>query len=51
MANQEKKTCKNPTCSCPVPADQKYCSAACEGTGKTIELDCDCGHEGCTGNF
>src|SRR5213080_2854028 len=38
----EEKTCKNPCCSCPQPEDGKYCSASCEGTGDTIELDCDC---------
>ncbi|MDX6444862.1 MAG: hypothetical protein QOH71_1936 [Blastocatellia bacterium] len=47
----EEKKCKNPPCSCPQPADGKYCSASCEGTGDTIELDCDCSHEGCQGNF
>lgn len=46
----EKETCKNPVCGC-VPRDGKYCSASCEGTGDTIEIDCDCGHPECTGNF
>ena len=39
MADEE--TCKNPPCSCPPQPDGKYCSASCEGTGQTIELDCD----------
>lgn len=47
----EKDTCKNPVCGCAPPSDGKYCSASCEGTGATIELDCDCGHPECTGNF
>ena len=47
----EKKECKNPTCTCPPQPGGKYCSASCEGTGKTIELDCDCGHPECGGNF
>jgi hypothetical protein len=47
----EKDTCKNPVCSCPAPADGKYCSASCEGKGETIELDCDCSHPECSGNF
>ncbi|MDX6385799.1 MAG: hypothetical protein QOK48_3372 [Blastocatellia bacterium] len=47
----EEKKCKNPPCSCPQPPDGKYCSASCEGTGDTIELDCDCSHEQCQGNF
>jgi hypothetical protein len=46
----EKVTCKNPVCGC-APNDGKYCSASCEGTGDTIEIDCDCGHEACSGNF
>jgi hypothetical protein len=49
MADVEK--CKNPVCSCPPQPGGKYCSASCEGAGKTIELDCDCGHKECTGNF
>jgi hypothetical protein len=48
---KETKECKNPACSCKVPAGQKYCSASCEGAGQTIELDCDCSHAECRGNF
>jgi hypothetical protein len=52
MADEkEQRTCKSETCSCPVPEGQKYCSASCEGKGGTIELDCDCGHPDCSGNF
>lgn len=51
MADEEKVTCKNPVCSCSPQPDGKYCSASCEGAGKTIELDCDCGHPECSGNF
>jgi hypothetical protein len=51
MADDNKDTCKNPTCTCPPQPGGKYCSASCEGAGKTIELDCDCGHEECGGNF
>ena len=47
----EKDKCKNPVCSCPPQPDGKYCSASCEGAGDTIELDCDCGHPECSGNF
>lgn len=47
----EENTCENPPCSCPRTEDNKFCSASCEGTGDTIELDCDCGHEACQGNF
>jgi hypothetical protein len=48
--NEEKK-CQNPVCTCPPQPGGKYCSASCEGAGKTVELDCDCGHEECAGNF
>jgi hypothetical protein len=47
----EKDTCKNPVCGCAPQPDGKYCSASCEGAGKTIEIDCDCGHPECGGNF
>jgi hypothetical protein len=48
---KEEKICKNPPCGCPATEGSKYCSTSCEGTGNTIELDCDCGHEDCSGNF
>jgi hypothetical protein len=47
----DKNKCKNPSCTCQAQPGGKYCSAQCEGTGDTIELDCDCGHEECGGNF
>ncbi len=50
MADEERK-CKNPPCTCVPEVGQKYCSASCEGAGNTIELDCDCSHEACQGNF
>ena len=49
MADEQK--CKNPPCTCKPQPGGKYCSASCEGTGDTIELDCDCSHEECQGNF
>jgi len=45
------KKCKNPACTCPPQEGGKYCSASCEGSGQTIEIDCDCGHDACGGNF
>ena len=48
---EENETCKNPPCSCPRSSDSKYCSAYCEGVGDIVELDCDCGHDSCGGNF
>jgi len=51
MANEkEQKKCKNPVCSC-VPAEGDYCSATCEGKGALVEIDCDCSHPECQGNF
>ncbi|HEU5132278.1 MAG TPA: hypothetical protein VFT26_09255, partial [Pyrinomonadaceae bacterium] len=50
MADDQKQ-CKNPSCTCPAQPGGKYCSASCEGAGDTIELDCDCGHDECGGNF
>jgi len=49
MADEEK--CRNPVCTCKPQPGGKYCSASCEGAGKTIEIDCDCGHPECAGNF
>jgi hypothetical protein len=48
---KERKTCKHPACSCPVEGDDDYCSATCQGAGETLQIDCDCGHEGCAGDF
>ncbi len=48
---EETETCSNPPCGCAPSNDTKYCSAYCEGVGDTIELDCDCGHDSCSGNF
>jgi hypothetical protein len=47
----EERKCKNPPCTCETKPGDKYCGPSCEGTGQTIELDCDCGHEECQGNF
>ena len=52
MANdKEANTCKHPTCSCPVEAGASYCSASCEGAKGTLQIDCDCGHPACKGDF
>lgn len=49
--DQERKECKHPACSCPVPEGQNYCSSICEGSGDTTTIDCDCGHPECKGDF
>src|SRR6266511_4586147 len=51
MADDQENQCANPVCTCPPQPDGKYCSASCEGKGQTVELDCDCGHPECSGNF
>jgi len=42
----EPKKCAHPSCSCPAPADSKYCSEYCK-TAPETELHCNCMHKGC----
>jgi hypothetical protein len=49
--DKEARTCKNPTCNCRVEDDARYCSANCEGAGDVTQIDCDCGHPECEGDF
>ena len=44
-------TCKNPPCSCTVERGDRYCSVHCESTPNTVQIDCDCGHQSCSGDF
>ncbi|HVF56352.1 MAG TPA: hypothetical protein VM934_09390 [Pyrinomonadaceae bacterium] len=44
-------TCKNPPCSCRVDKKGDSCSVHCESTGNTTQIDCDCGHPDCSGDF
>ena len=48
---EETKKCAHPTCSCVVENGEKYCSVSCQGSGKTMQIDCDCGHKSCSGDF
>jgi hypothetical protein len=48
---RDARTCKNPPCGCPVPDGEKFCSVNCASTENTIQIDCDCGHEACGGDF
>jgi hypothetical protein len=50
MADDQENKCKNAPCSCP-SSEGKYCSTSCEGKGDVVELDCECGHPECSGNF
>ena len=47
----ETNKCAHPTCSCVVEKDEKFCSVSCQGSGGTMQIDCDCGHDGCSGDF
>jgi len=42
----EPKKCAHPSCTCPAPADGKYCSEYCK-TAPETELHCNCMHKGC----
>jgi hypothetical protein len=44
-------TCKNPPCTCLVEKGEKYCSVHCDSTSGSIQIDCDCGHDTCKGDF
>lgn len=50
MADDQENKCKNAPCTCS-SAEGKYCSASGEGKGDVVELDCECGHPECAGNF
>ncbi|HEX8746291.1 MAG TPA: hypothetical protein VF717_03770 [Pyrinomonadaceae bacterium] len=50
--DREAKKCKNATCNCVLTEDgANYCSANCEGAGDITQIDCDCGHSECAGDF
>jgi len=44
----ETKKCAHPSCSCPAKEGSAYCSTYCEGQGGTPDVECSCGHPGCT---
>jgi len=46
MADKPKK-CAHPACNCVCSDGQKYCSAYCHDSGKTMEIVCNCGHTDC----
>lgn len=46
------KECANPPCTCPITEKgEKFCSVHCQSTENSIQIDCDCGHPGCKGDF
>jgi hypothetical protein len=45
----ETNKCAHPACNCTVAKGDKYCSTYCHDARDTVELRCNCGHPGCTG--
>jgi hypothetical protein len=44
---KDRKKCAHPACDCLAEEGSKYCSQYCKDAGGTMELSCNCGHEGC----
>ncbi len=44
---EDVRKCAHPACNCQVDEDSKYCSQYCEDAGGTMEISCNCGHQGC----
>lgn len=42
------KKCAHASCSCTVPAGQKFCCQMCEDSKDVTDLSCDCKHPGCS---
>lgn len=47
MADEMAK-CVHPGCNCPKAEDSDYCSAYCKDAGDLAEIECSCGHDGCS---
>jgi metallothionein len=47
----ENQKCAHPACNCMAAKDSKYCSTYCHDAGNTLELACNCGHPGCSGEL
>jgi len=45
------RICKNAPCSCAVEGKEKFCSVHCASTEHNVQIDCDCGHGDCKGDF
>lgn len=39
--------CAHPSCNCPPAKGGKYCSEYCKDARGSMELSCNCRHEGC----
>jgi len=44
---KDRKKCAHPACDCLAEEGSKYCSQYCKDAGDTMELSCNCGHQGC----
>ncbi len=51
MADRDK--CAHEGCGCMVTGDAEYCSSFCESAedSDVVELACECGHSGCSGEM
>lgn len=50
MADENDNKCGHDMCVCAVTGDAEYCSDHCEDAADQdlTEINCDCGHPGCT---
>jgi hypothetical protein len=46
MNDERDNQCAHPSCDCPVPENETYCSPHCESAPKS-EIICGCGHGAC----
>ena len=44
---EEMKKCDHPACHCWVAKGTKYCSQYCQDAKETLEISCNCRHDGC----
>ena len=51
MADEGREKCEHVGCNCLQADDSDYCSVYCETAGDSVELVCDCGHKGCSGEL
>lgn len=51
MAEENRETCEHPSCNCVQAEDSSYCSPYCQTAGDSVELACNCGHPGCSGEL
>ena len=52
VTNPVTNKCGHPACTCPVAADEQYCSTACaesaaQGSEQSQGKQCGCNHDGC----